>query len=139
FETGTKLTDTQSGFRMYPLRRLPKRFYTNKFEFEIEVIVRSAWNGVPVKNIPIQVLYDPNERVSHFRPFADFTRISILNTVLVLIAILYIHPRNFIRKINRKGIKKFLLENILHNDDSSLKKSLSVALGVFIGIAPFWG
>ncbi|MNK36739.1 Undecaprenyl-phosphate mannosyltransferase [compost metagenome] len=58
FETGIKLDDTQSGFRLYPLRLLPKRFYTNKFEFEIEVIVRAAWKGIVVKNIPIQVLYD---------------------------------------------------------------------------------
>ncbi len=139
FETGHRLSDTQSGFRLYPLLHIPAKLFTNKFELEIEVIVRAAWTGVSVKNVPVKVLYDPDERVSHFRPFTDFARISILNTVLVLIAILYIHPRNFIRRLKKKGIKKFLLENILHSDDSSLKKSLSVALGVFIGIAPFWG
>ncbi|HJY12104.1 MAG TPA: glycosyltransferase family 2 protein, partial [Flavobacterium sp.] len=57
FETGIRLDDTQSGFRLYPLNLIPKKFYTNKFEFEIEVIVRSAWKGIVVKNIPIQVLY----------------------------------------------------------------------------------
>jgi glycosyltransferase involved in cell wall biosynthesis len=139
FETGIKLEDTQSGYRLYPLKQIPKNYFTNKFEFEIEVIVRSAWKGIPVKNIPIQVLYDPLERVSHFRPFKDFTRISILNTVLVLIALLYIKPRDFFLSFKKKGVKKFLLENILHSQDSKLKKSLSIALGVFIGIAPLWG
>ncbi len=105
FETGIKLDDTQSGFRLYPLRLLPKRFYTNKFEFEIEVIVRAAWKGIVVKNIPIQVLYDPAERVSHFRPFRDFTRISILNTVLVTNALLYIKPRDFFRRAKKKVLK----------------------------------
>ena len=101
FETGIVLEDTQSGFRLYPLQLLPKQFFTNKFEFEIEVIVRSAWKGIVVKNIPIQVLYDPAERVSHFRPFRDFTRISILNTVLVINAIFYIKPRDFFRKAKK--------------------------------------
>ncbi|WP_264535731.1 DUF2062 domain-containing protein [Flavobacterium sp. N1736] len=139
FETGIKLDDTQSGFRLYPLQLLPKRFYTNKFEFEIEVIVRSAWKGIVVKNIPIEILYDPAERVSHFRPFKDFTRISILNTVLVLNALLYIKPRNFFRKAKKKGFKKFFLEDILESGDSNFKKSAAIALGVFIGISPFWG
>jgi glycosyltransferase involved in cell wall biosynthesis len=139
FETGITLDDTQSGFRLYPLQLIPKQFYTNKFEFEIEVIVRSAWNGIPVKNIPIQILYDPAERVSHFRPFRDFTRISILNTVLVLNALLYIKPRDFFRKAKKKGFKKFFLEDILESSDSNFKKSAAIALGIFIGISPFWG
>lgn len=139
FETGIRMDDTQSGFRWYPLHLIPKKYVTNKFEFEIEVIVRSAWKGVAVKNIPIQILYDPNERVSHFRPFKDFTRISILNTVLVTIALLYIKPRDVLRKLKKKGLRRFLLENILESDDSNTKKAASLALGVFIGISPIWG
>jgi glycosyltransferase involved in cell wall biosynthesis len=139
FETGIVLEDTQSGFRLYPLKLIPKQFFTNKFEFEIEIIVRSAWKGVVVKNIPIQILYDPTERVSHFRPFKDFTRISILNTVLVLNALLYIKPRDFFRRAKKKGFKKFFLEDILESKDSNFKKSAAIALGVFIGISPFWG
>ena len=139
FETGNRLEDTQSGFRLYPLKHIPKKYFTTKFEFEIEVIVRSAWKGILVKNIPIQVLYDPTERVSHFRPFRDFTRISILNTVLVFISLFYIKPRDFLVSIQSKGIIKFFLENILESNDSIARKSLSIALGVFIGISPFWG
>ncbi|CAA9199760.1 Undecaprenyl-phosphate 4-deoxy-4-formamido-L-arabinose transferase [Flavobacterium bizetiae] len=139
FETGIVLEDTQSGFRLYPLKLIPKQFYTNKFEFEIEVIVRSAWKGIVVKNIPIQILYDPAERVSHFRPFKDFTRISILNTVLVLNALLYIKPRDFFKRAKKKGFKKFFLEDILESSDSNFKKSAAIALGIFIGISPFWG
>ncbi|PWA09107.1 DUF2062 domain-containing protein [Flavobacterium laiguense] len=139
FETGHKLEDTQSGYRLYPLQKIPVRYFTNKFEFEIEVIVRSAWKNIAVKNIPIQVLYDPTERVSHFRPFKDFTRISVLNTVLVCISLFYIKPRDFFRKLKKKGLKKFLLENVLESNDSNARKAASIALGVFIGISPFWG
>jgi glycosyltransferase involved in cell wall biosynthesis len=140
FETGIKLEDTQSGFRLYHLNIIKDiTFYTTKFEFEIEVIVKSAWRGVTVKNIPIQVLYDENERVSHFRPFKDFTRISILNTWLVLVTLFYIKPRDVFRILKRKGIKRFFVEDFLGSADSPRKKALSIALGVFIGLSPFWG
>ena len=139
FETGIELNDTQSGYRLYPLHAIPNKFFTKKFEFEIEIIVRTAWNGVSVKNVPIKVLYDPSERVSHFRPFRDFTRISILNTVLVLLLFLYIKPRDFFRSFKKKSFKDFLKDDVLSSSDSNLKKALSIALGVFCGIAPFWG
>lgn len=139
FETGIKLEDTQSGYRLYPLKSIPKKYYTPKFEFEIEVIVRTAWNGIPVKNVPVKVLYDPEERVSHFRPFKDFTRISILNTILVAIKLLYIVPRDFIRNFRKKSFKRFIQEDILESDGSNKTKALSVALGVFIGLSPVWG
>lgn len=140
FETGIKLTDTQSGFRLYPLKAIDKlRLVTNKFEYEVEVIVKAAWEGVEVKNVPIQVLYDENERVSHFRPFKDFTRISILNTYLVFLTLVYIKPRNLFRKLKKKGFKQFFVEDFLGSNDTPTKKALSIALGVFIGLSPFWG
>ena len=138
-ETGVNLPDTQSGYRLYPLQYIPKKYYTEKFEFEIEILVRSSWNGVQLKNVPIQVLYDPEERVSHFRPFRDFMRISVLNSVLVLIALFYIKPRNFFRDAKKKSLKRFIKEDILESDSSDSVKAGSVALGVFFGIAPFWG
>lgn len=139
-ETGIKLQDTQSGFRLYPIHHFENlKFYTNKFEFEIEVIVKSAWNGTQVKNIPIHILYDETERVSHFRPFKDFTRISILNTWFVILTIFYIKPRDLFRKLKKKGVKRFLVENVIGSNDSPQKKALSIALGIFIGITPLWG
>jgi glycosyltransferase involved in cell wall biosynthesis len=139
FETGIKLQDTQSGYRLYPLNKIPKKYFTPKFEFEIEVIVRSAWKNIPVKNVPVKVLYDPAERVSHFRPFRDFTRISILNTILVIITLAYIKPRNFIINFRKKSFKKFIQEDVLESDGSNRTKAFSIALGVFIGLSPVWG
>lgn len=138
-ETGVRLPDTQSGYRLYPLEAIPKKYYTEKFEFEIEVLVRSSWRGVTVKNVPIRVLYKAEERVSHFRPLRDFARISILNSVLVLIALFYIKPRDFIREARKKSLKQFVKENILESDSSHKVKAYSVALGAFFGLSPFWG
>jgi hypothetical protein len=53
--------------------------------------------------VPVKVYYPEKEkRISHFRPFRDFSRISMLNTVLVLIAFLYIKPRDFFRSFKKK-------------------------------------
>jgi len=139
FETGIKLEDTQSGYRLYPLHKIPKKYFTPKFEFEIEIIVRTAWRHIPVKNVPIKVLYDPAERVSHFRPFKDFTRISIVNTILVFITLVYIIPRNFINNFKKKSFKRFIKEDVLESDGSNRIKAFSISLGVFIGLSPFWG
>ena len=139
FETGIKLEDTQSGYRLYPLNKIPKKYFTPKFEFEIEIIVRTAWRHIPVKNVPVKVLYDPAERVSHFRPFRDFTRISILNIILVIITLVYIIPRNFIRNFKKKSLRKFIKEDVLESDGSNRNKAFSIALGIFFGLSPFWG
>jgi glycosyltransferase, family 2 len=138
-ETGVKLPDTQSGYRLYPLEVIPRRYFTPKFEFEIEVLVRSSWRGVPIKPVPIRILYDPSERVSHFRPVKDFARISLLNSILVLIAFLYIKPRDFLRKFQKKSFKTFLKEDLLETSLSDSKKAFSIALGAFFGISPLWG
>lgn len=140
--TGITMPDTQSGYRLYPVQKLAdKTFFTRKYEFEIEVMVRAAWSGVPVISIPISVYYPkPEDRVSHFRPLKDFTRISILNTVLVLIAILYIKPRDFLRLLtSREGLMKIWKELFIHPEESNARKASSVAFGIFMGIVPVWG
>lgn len=140
FETGTWLQDTQCGFRLYPLKEIAKlKLSTPKFEFEIEVIVKAAWNGTLVKNLPVKIAYDQTERVSHFRTVPDFARISVLNTFFVIATVFYIKPRDFFRRIKKKGLKKFLAEDVLGSDDSPKKKALSIALGLFVGLSPFWG
>ncbi|MDT0690207.1 DUF2062 domain-containing protein [Salegentibacter sp. F188] len=137
--TGTQLSDTQSGYRLYPLKvvnNIP--LYTRKFEFEIEIIVKTAWRRVEVKNIPIKVFYEEN-RVTHFRPFWDITRITLLYMWFVLVSFFYIHPRNKYQDFKKKGFKRFWKEDIIKNQEPAHKKAAAIALGVFIGISPFWG
>ncbi|MBN2814454.1 MAG: DUF2062 domain-containing protein [Bacteroidales bacterium] len=141
FISGESLPDTQSGFRLYPLAPIrPIRFYTYKYEFEIEVLVRSAWRGVKLMNIPIGVHYPgKDERVSHFRPFRDFMRISLLNAILVLVALFYAKPFSFVRYLRKENVRDFLKRNVLQTGDSVEKVTFSVMLGVFMGIVPIWG
>jgi glycosyltransferase involved in cell wall biosynthesis len=141
-ETGISLPDTQSGYRLYPLAAINKMsFFTRKYEFEIEVLVRAAWSGIKILSVPVSVYYAPKEeRVSHFRPYKDFFRISILNTILVLITFLYIKPRNFLRSIFiKKNVKQLLSDQLFNAHHSDQVKAVSIAFGIFMGIVPLWG
>lgn len=100
-QTGIRIGDTQSGYRLYPLSKLcGLRFITSRYEAELELLVLSAWMGVEILSIPVRVYYPPvEERVSHFRPIYDFMRISALNVVLCIGAIVFGLPMRIIRKI----------------------------------------
>jgi len=85
-ESGRRLKDTQCGFRCYPLalaRRLRAR--SERFAFELELMVRMAWMGAPIVPVPVRCVYRPEHlRQSHFRPVADLARLALLNAGLVL-------------------------------------------------------
>jgi glycosyltransferase involved in cell wall biosynthesis len=73
---GRWLSDSQSGFRVYPL---PETLHlvtkTKRYQFEVEVLARAVWSGIPIIEAPVRALYGPiEERVSHFRPWLDFWR-----------------------------------------------------------------
>jgi len=139
--TGITVPDTQSGLRLYPLHLFRDiRFYTTRYEFELEVLVRIAWKGIPIISVPISVFYpEPSERVSHYRPVMDFLRISLLYTVFVIIALLVVKPFSFLKYMKKERIREFINRNILHSKDSNSRITFSVMLGVFMGIVPIWG
>jgi len=87
---GPVLSDTQSGLRIYPLpeaMRLGVR--ARRFQFEVEILVRARWAGIPVVEAPVHVSYMPGmKRISHFRPFVDFCRNSGTFSRLIFLRIL---------------------------------------------------
>jgi predicted LPLAT superfamily acyltransferase/glycosyltransferase involved in cell wall biosynthesis len=116
FQTSHPILDSQSGFRIYPLSVTQNlTFWTKKFDFEIEVLIRCLWRGVNVREVEIECYYPaPEERVSHFHKFRDNARLSCLNTVLVVLS-------------------------LLRANDSPRKIALAVGTGVWIGSTPFFG
>ncbi|HNZ64516.1 MAG TPA: glycosyltransferase family 2 protein [Smithella sp.] len=73
---GPKISDSQSGFRLYPLpETLNLRTKARRFQFEVEILVTANRNGIPIIEAPVRVHYNPEGgRISHFRPFVDFCR-----------------------------------------------------------------
>jgi glycosyltransferase involved in cell wall biosynthesis len=140
FETGLTLPDTQTGYRLYPLGPIRKTMlFTRKFETEIEIIVKLAWKNVPIIPINVRVIYDMDERVTHFRPIRDFTRISILNTWLVIWTLLYYLPKRLLIQIHKKGLWKIIKGEAIKPEESNFSKAKSVGFGLFMGILPIWG
>lgn len=121
-QTFHHLPDTQTGFRLYPLKKLyGYQLITSRYEAELELLVFASWNGVAIHSIPVNVYYPPKEeRVSHFRPGLDFTRISILNTCLCFLAIVY-------------GLPAFLLRTI-----AKAIRTLTTFLMLFVVVLIFW-
>lgn len=98
-QTGHRLADTQTGYRLYPLKKLPcLSLLTSRYEAELELMVFSSWQGVEIVSKEVNVFYPPKEkRVSHFRPIKDFSRIFVLNTCLSILAIVYAYPLKLFR------------------------------------------
>ncbi len=85
-QTGRSVGDAQSGYRAYPLFIFQHlNFSQTRFAFEVEVLVRSAWAGVRVRDVAVSVYYPPGkERISHFDLLRDNLRLTHLNAKLTL-------------------------------------------------------
>lgn len=80
-----RIKDSMCGYRLYPLAaamkvidvaRLPTRM-----DFDIEIMVRLAWLGLDVVNLPTRVVY-PEGGISHFDVLRDNLRISRMHSKL---------------------------------------------------------
>ncbi len=116
YQTETPIQDSQSGFRAYPLFHIQNlKLIRNHYDLEIEVLIRLMWKGVGVKEIEIEAFYPPeSERVTHFDKWTDNVRISILNTVLVVVS-------------------------MFRSRLSSRQLAFAIGVGVFIGCTPLFG
>ncbi|MDR2787010.1 MAG: glycosyltransferase family 2 protein [Candidatus Accumulibacter sp.] len=79
------IRDSMCGFRVYPLAAtlplLPALRHATRMDFDTEVIVRLAWAGVPILNLPVAVRYPPGG-ISHFRLWRDNLRLSAMHARL---------------------------------------------------------
>ena len=140
FITGIYIRDTQCGFRAYPLEDVRDLVCTGeRFEYEQEILVKAAWNGVAVKPVPVHLLYlEPSKRVSHFRPLRDFLRIFRVNSKAVLIKIFL--PFLIVDMPGATWRQKIvaLFKYELRAHTTPKRAAFSLTIGVFIGILPIY-
>ena len=95
------IADSMCGFRVYPLaptlRLIDRAHIGRRMDFDIEIIVRLHWEGVPVRNRPTPVTY-PEDGVSHFNLLRDNVRITLMHTRLLAGMLLRL-PRLLWRKV----------------------------------------
>jgi glycosyltransferase involved in cell wall biosynthesis len=85
-ETGLKWSDSQCGYRIYPLAAL-KQLATKsqRYAFELEVMIKAAWAGFPLLSEPVEVDYSAvTSRLSHFHPLRDLGEISLVHWRMAL-------------------------------------------------------
>lgn len=79
------IADSMCGFRLYPLAAtcalIKQVAIPTRMDFDIEIIVRLAWAGLPIENIKTRVIY-PENGISHFDMWRDNVRISKMHTRL---------------------------------------------------------
>jgi glycosyltransferase involved in cell wall biosynthesis len=87
---GPVVTDSQSGFRAYPLPEcIHLDVKARRFQFEVEILAKAGWNHIPVIEVPVSVSYRPGaRRISHFHPFFDFLRNTGLFSRLITYRVL---------------------------------------------------
>ena len=146
-QTGRQLKDSQSGFRAYPLLIFEHlNFWTRRYNFEIEVLVRSAWAGLELQDVDISVYYPPgNERISHFRAFMDNWRLTLLNTHLTLRSIVpWPHRKIVEQKSTDSGELEVLsvfrplqsIRQLLRENSTPQRLAVAAGVGVFLGTLP---
>jgi glycosyltransferase involved in cell wall biosynthesis len=76
--TGRRIVDSQSGQRIYPRAalELSRGRTSTGFEFEADMLMESAANGIRWVLVPIEARYAPEFRASHFAPVRDIARIT---------------------------------------------------------------
>src|SRR5580704_17873055 len=74
---GQKLTDTQTGLRGIPTPLLMRmlRVESTGYEFELEMLIAAHHMSIPVVEQPIQTIYEPGNKSSHFNPIVDSMKI----------------------------------------------------------------
>ena len=146
-QTSSQLKDSQSGFRAYPLFIFQQLdFWTRRYNFEIEVLVRSAWAGVELRDIDIAVHYpSANERVSHFRGFMDNWRLTILNTHLTMRSVVPWPHRKIVEgTAGESGWVKAVsiihplrsIRQLLKENSSPKQLAVAASVGILLGTLP---
>lgn len=96
-----QIRDSMCGLRVYPLATtvpLLRRIHIGRrMSFDIEILVRLCWAGVPIRNVPVPVQY-PADGVSHFRLWRDNLQISAAHARLFL-GMLWRSPRLLARRL----------------------------------------
>jgi len=143
-ETGRTISDSQSGFRAYPLRYVSQIACSSRhYTFETELLTRCMWAGLDLAEVPITTHYDPpGERITHFRPFRDNWRMTWLHTRLVfrrLIPFGVKKLRRTPRELPRLWKPKEFWAWLVKENTSSLGLAFSAFVGAFLAVYPLYG
>ena len=141
-QTGLAVGDIQSGYRAYPVRAVTElTCFSWRFAYEVEIVVRCAWAGLPIEQLPIPVHYpDKGTRISHFRLLWDNLRLTVLNTHLTMRSVVPWPHKRLIAKDEEARLAVLhplaSIRRLLRQNTSPAGLAKAAALGVLLGTLP---
>jgi glycosyltransferase involved in cell wall biosynthesis len=149
-ESGARISDSQCGFRVYPLRLIKLlKCSAGRYGFESEILTRAAWAGVPIEQLNVNCIYDvPGGRVSHFRMWRDSLAVAVMH--LRLLGISFV-PRPELRVADGADTGKIWLRlarwispirfwrDLRCDPKEHTRFATAFAAGVFIANLPLYG
>lgn len=148
-ECGRELPDTQSGYRLYPVKELlALKTNCRRYDFEVEILTRSAWAGLPILSVEVTVHYPTaSERESHFHQLKDNFRLTCLHTRLVSRALLPWPHQRLLAKAPGKIIAEHqerlsllhpvrFAKRLCREHNSALQLASAAWMGIFLGALP---
>ena len=142
-EAGVTIDDCQSGFRAYPVHYLNQlEFKGSRYDFEAEVLAKAAWAGLSLSTVPIEVKYPKREeRISHFKPFLDNLRLSLIHSMLVGRRLLPLPHKKLVKtgpgfdlSLLRHPVK--VLRRLLQENATPEGLAMSAGIGLFLAVLP---
>jgi glycosyltransferase involved in cell wall biosynthesis len=149
-ETGATVTDSQCGFRVYPLKLIQSlRCNARRYGFESEILTRAAWAGIDIQQINVNCIYlVPEGRVTHFRLYSDTAASVMMHVRLLAISALPGPEWRFDRDAKTAKIWRRLArwlnpirswsELKCHSAERH-RFATALAIGVFIANLPLFG
>ncbi len=154
-ECGATVADTLCGYRAYPLAMFDVvHTRAGGFAFEIEVVTRSVWAGINVRDVPIHCRYfSKDEGVSHYRFVRDWTHALLVHIYLLFRRLIPWPPRRVAHASQCQNVSILkLMANLacwlrpdvlwLQIRTSHLERAVvgsSIGLGVFSACLPAFG
>lgn len=145
-ECGIDLADTESSFRLYPVKELLAVNLTEKHGgFGVETLVKLAWAGVQVRSVPVTCSCPPAEEPSGlFQAIRELLGPARLHCRLVTRRLLpwphkKLSPRDSFRQQVRESMSQNplkVLAKICREHTSPLWLAMAVWLGIFMGALP---
>lgn len=77
FMYGRMMVDTQTGLRGIPYSLLEKavKITGDRYQYEMKALIRAVRSDIEIVETPIEVIYEENNKGTHFRPIRDSLKI----------------------------------------------------------------
>ncbi len=140
-QTGAGKVDVKCGFRAYPLFLFKAMdFNETRDSFEVEVLVKSAWAGIPLKNVDVAATRKTGKGRGFIHLFREWFSLIFLNLKTTLRWLLPVGHRQIKADPDAEPLSVLKpaksLGRLADSHMSGTRIAMSAGMGVFLGTLP---